>query len=497
MHLYSIHNATVISLVAGMLLACDSTPGIETYCNTTRAEIEGSYEVELSCQAIDSSCYASCLESKGADADCSKEPECLGEAKASEATLGLSMASHLESLNMRDITHWLWSYTYVSSGDTVIDRLESGAKCDSDSGGEATANMISFSLPAAQGTRCAIRAHALNTEDAPELGQEVLCEESLSASSAAPSKLCTARVTKVNDTPPDENKVEFTDRGWNIVGTDSFLEPPLNINALWVFNKDSAFAVGELGLALHYDGNSWQIMSTGVLTNLRAIWGSSESKLYAAGSMGRVLHFDGKEWTQVAGAQSPEESSSYEDHVIHSIWAASPSEIYTVGSHIHRFNGDTWEEIEASFEGTLSGIWGSSSENIYVVGEEGVWHFDGKLWSSIESPIQSPLAISGTASDNIFISGWWGGLAHFDGTQWSTTEPLTSQSLVSVWTAADKEAYAIGNWSDREGHSRVLHYKNGTTTASLAPATLRSVHGQEGAVFTAGEKLKIFKKLEQ
>jgi len=62
------------------------------------------------------------------------------------------------------------------------------------------------------------------------------------------------------------------------------------------------FAVGDLGLILHYDGAAWHPMASGTTKVLLDVWGRSSHDVYASGRGGVMLHFDGSSWSAVDGA---------------------------------------------------------------------------------------------------------------------------------------------------------------------------------------------------
>ena len=59
---------------------------------------------------------------------------------------------------------------------------------------------------------------------------------------------------------------------------------------VWGSSGSDVFAVGNSGLILHYDGNSWSKMTCGTSSPLEALWGSSGSDVFAVG-YAVILHF--------------------------------------------------------------------------------------------------------------------------------------------------------------------------------------------------------------
>ena len=130
-----------------------------------------------------------------------------------------------------------------------------------------------------------------------------------------------------------------------------------------IINPDNIWAVGEIYMndslgnpdpnaynAVHWDGNEWELKRINMLSNcnpviyppLRAIWAFSENNI-----------------------------------------------VVTSGGSIGWFNGATNRtdcSIRPLLTGSINKIWGSSSEDLYVVGNNGniVW-YNGSQWTKIES----------------------------------------------------------------------------------------------------------------
>ena len=66
-------------------------------------------------------------------------------------------------------------------------------------------------------------------------------------------------------------------------------------------------------------------------------------------------------------------------------------------------------------------IWGSSSSNIFAVGDNAtILHYDGKAWSSMNSSTEKYLTkIRGLNSKCVYAVGDDGLIIHFDGKKWN------------------------------------------------------------------------------
>ena len=83
----------------------------------------------------------------------------------------------------------------------------------------------------------------------------------------------------------------------------------------------------------------------------------------------------------------------------------------------------------------LMGIWGSSPDNVFTVGMDGlVLHSDGNIWNAMGTVTWKYLQdIWGSSSSNVFAVGMNGSIFHFDGTTWSEMESGTDKILEGVW----------------------------------------------------------------
>ena len=65
------------------------------------------------------------------------------------------------------------------------------------------------------------------------------------------------------------------------------------INGVFGFAADDVFAVGAGGVILRYDGAAWSPMNSGTGNALEAVWGRAANDVFAVGAGGTALHYDG------------------------------------------------------------------------------------------------------------------------------------------------------------------------------------------------------------
>jgi hypothetical protein len=153
---------------------------------------------------------------------------------------------------------------------------------------------------------------------------------------------------------------------------------------------DDLFVAASGGVILHFDGLSWQTMSTPTSARLSGLWGSGHDNIIAVGDQGTILRFDGTAWSIVP---SPTTAS------LNAVWGASANDVFIVGettlekSHvILHFDGTTVTVMHQG-DKALLGLHGTDHNRVYAVGAKrndssvsgGIFRFDGVRWS--EAPV--------------------------------------------------------------------------------------------------------------
>lgn len=145
------------------------------------------------------------------------------------------------------------------------------------------------------------------------------------------------------------------------------------------------------------------------------IWAVGEIRIADTSSIGytkyNAVHWDGSEWTlrkiyyygSCSAVMYPE---------LRAIWAFSGDNIaLTNGGSIGWFDGDTVNldcGMNSLLTGSINKIWGTSSDDLYVVGNNGnIVHYYGVIWQKIESGTDVDfLDVWGTPDGNIvWVSG--------------------------------------------------------------------------------------------
>jgi hypothetical protein len=236
------------------------------------------------------------------------------------------------------------------------------------------------------------------------------------------------------------------------------------LRAIWKSGPDDAWAVGDAGTVVHWDGVTWSRPYEGSAEEtFSAVWASSPHDVWLGGDQG-IVHFDGKSW-----------STSFPGiHDVRSIWGSSADDIWMVsnGGYVRRWNGFMFVSYSAPEISNLIGsVWGSASDNVWAAGTKGqMFRFDGSAWS-LATKIE-PLA--GVSAD-LMPGGVWGasdndvwatycrsvpgecgyiGFAHFDGNSWTTTQEEAASSPDCCWANQDEYPRV---WGTNASNVRVSH----------------------------------------
>src|SRR5262249_1425576 len=98
----------------------------------------------------------------------------------------------------------------------------------------------------------------------------------------------------------------------------------LALHAMWAAGVGDAYAVGDAGALLHYDGDSWRTVAAPTAVPLIAIWGSGPTDIFALANTNDMFHStDGTTWSPSAlPAATPN---------LAALWGADATHVFAVG----------------------------------------------------------------------------------------------------------------------------------------------------------------------
>ena len=154
---------------------------------------------------------------------------------------------------------------------------------------------------------------------------------------------------------------------------------------------------------------------------------------------------------------------------LYGVWGTSSTDVFAVGENgtILHYDGVVWGPMNSGVLVTLFGVWGSSSMDVFAVGQNGViCHYDGTGWSGMSSGTSKHLrGVWGTSSDNVYAIGNNGTILNYNGTSWDNVTSNTSTHLNGIWGSCSTDVFAVGATGI---NGLIMHYDGATWSPSSA-----------------------------
>jgi hypothetical protein len=149
---------------------------------------------------------------------------------------------------------------------------------------------------------------------------------------------------------------------------------------------------------------------------------SPEDVWAVGGSIGMLINFNGNEWNRVHEGLYPQ--------CVHAL----PNGIVWVGlkDHILRYNGSSFQYYDVNNGEYILDLLLFSEEDIYCVSDIGIIrHYDGFGWAVFGEVDGSLSAIDGTSSEDLWITGSEG-IYHYNGVEWEHVDAVTNFSGLDI-----------------------------------------------------------------
>jgi photosystem II stability/assembly factor-like uncharacterized protein len=156
----------------------------------------------------------------------------------------------------------------------------------------------------------------------------------------------------------------------NAQDEDGCIESPVTytLTSVYVLSSTNAWAVGDVGTIIHWDGTSWTTVTSPTTNPLLSIWMVGASDGWAVGAAGTIIRWDGTSWTTVT---SPTTS------VLYDVFVNTASDGWAVGDAgtIIRWDGTSWTNAPTSTTLTLRSVFycgdrgfsvGAQGEILYI-----------------------------------------------------------------------------------------------------------------------------------
>ncbi len=210
------------------------------------------------------------------------------------------------------------------------------------------------------------------------------------------------------------------------------------------------FATSYEGNMLRYSGGQWQVatkLSNALLTSVSMVDGNNG---WAVGYLGGIYRYQNGVWSQWT-------TMPYLFQAIDMVSANDGWILGRTGVTLH-WNGSIWQLTSTPQDIWFLDVDMVSSNDGWAVGDAGIiYHYNGVSWSPVTSPVPgTPLwSVSMVSSSEGWAVGAAGTILHFDGASWKKVESPVTVELHAVDAVNDRDVWAVGK------SGTVLHYVGG------------------------------------
>ena len=216
---------------------------------------------------------------------------------------------------------------------------------------------------------------------------------------------------------------------------------------------NDVWAVGEKGLALHWDGSAWSSRATGTMANLYGVWAAAPDDVWMVGGSPTtpgptdvLIHYDGATFAAVTPPRML--GATY-----FKVWGLSSADVLVVASAglaLH-FDGTSWSEVATGSHATLFTVHGNGS-NVRAIGgaPATLLRWNGTAFDPEPTPPEMSGAMTGVyvdASGTTFLTGERYQRYELDPSgafQNDTDSPVLFGDLHAVWGDGRGNAIAVG-----------------------------------------------------
>ncbi len=203
---------------------------------------------------------------------------------------------------------------------------------------------------------------------------------------------------------------------------------------------------------------AWRVVHEDLDGALLSVWGTGTTDVWAVGADSRdgkgplVIHYDGQEWSRL--------DTGLVEGDFWWVFGFEGGPIYMggAGGVIVRYLDGAFTVMETPSDQTVFGIWGASKQDVWAVGGASdatggfAWRLEGEVWipeASLPADVEATAAVwkvFGTAADDAWLVGSNGVALHWDGSALSPGDTGVGSSLFTVH-ARDGLYAAVGGFA--------------------------------------------------
>jgi hypothetical protein len=245
---------------------------------------------------------------------------------------------------------------------------------------------------------------------------------------------------------------------WSVVASDL---PSALMSVDGTSSEDVYFAGADKGtgpLVVHYDGERWARLSTGVRGDLWWVHAFSDGPVFFGGAGGLLLRYDRSTFERLPVPGLARQT-------VYGVWGSSPTDVYAVGG---------------------------------AAGREGfIWHYDGQAVTSIDLPLDVPRLANGEVpglfkvwgvNDDLWVVGGAGAMLHKHGDGPFTVMPSGTREMLFTVHGSARDVVAVGGSSN----GVAVRSERGADFVDASPSFAGLLQGiyesTGGRVWASGEK---------
>lgn len=229
---------------------------------------------------------------------------------------------------------------------------------------------------------------------------------------------------------------------------------PQILTAVSILSNVDAWAVGNKATALHYNGNTWTLVDTGLPNgdNLTSVSAVSSQEVWACADQGKIYKWTpGTNWTSPSAPGNNPNSISMVDS--NGTGTANAGWLVGAKKTAYRYNGTSWSSSNTGITADLNSVSTLSATDAWAAGNGGnIFHWTGGAsWSAVTTPTTNTLnGISMIQSGSTDI-GWAVGntstALYYNGTSWASSNSGLAANLTlnSVITVSSTEAWTVAS----------------------------------------------------
>lgn len=267
-------------------------------------------------------------------------------------------------------------------------------------------------------------------------------------------------------------------------------------HAIWGSRPNDVYAVSTTDVLFHADGPSGTWAPLPVAGDpgewpmpTYALWGTSADDVRIGARTRFTFDPDTGEYTGIdqyvlkreidpdAGPTTSWQRVAGEG-TVNGIWGSSATDLWVIADNSEKNGWEKgltrhgvaggkgaieWTSVDSQSTVVLRGIWGSSKDDIWAVGDKGTLRRmknGAQRWEIVASPTNENLhAVWGSSANDVWAVGDAGTILHFDGTTWKTSEAAFAVGLKpdlrGVWGSSANDVWIVGG-------NVALHFTGGS-----------------------------------